>query len=182
MLSPALPAISDHFPGATEANIGLVLTVQTVAIAISLPLVGIVADNVGARRILQISLGLYTLFGAGCVLAPSYTALLALRALQGVAYSGIIPIVTSVCPGRSKATRKPRCRACSRRRPASPGFSTPSSAVYSSRCRSGRRFCSTGVCSRSGFLHIDTSQTSQRHRARKPSGSEASLDISNIPM
>lgn len=96
LLSPALPEISDQFSGASKQNVGWVLTIQTLFIVLSLPVVGVLTDRVGPRRILPMALTSYAILGVACAFAPNFRSLLALRALQGVAYAGVIPVVTTL--------------------------------------------------------------------------------------
>ena len=56
------------------------------------PLFGVVADLFGRRLLLAWGLILYGIFGAAMALAPTFTWLLVLRAMQGVAYSAVIPL------------------------------------------------------------------------------------------
>lgn len=96
LLSPALPAISEQFAGASERNVGWVLTIQTLFIVLSLPFVGLLTDRVGPRRVLPVALASYAILGVACAFVPDFQSLLVLRALQGIAYSGVIPVVTTL--------------------------------------------------------------------------------------
>ena len=53
---------------------------------------GAVADLFGRRLLLAWGLILYGIFGAAMALAPTFTWLLFFRAIQGVAYSAVIPL------------------------------------------------------------------------------------------
>jgi ACDE family multidrug resistance protein len=56
------------------------------------PLFGMVADLFGRRLLLAWGLILYGIFGAAMAFAPTFTWLLFFRAIQGVAYSAVIPL------------------------------------------------------------------------------------------
>jgi YNFM family putative membrane transporter len=83
-----LPLLSDEF-GVTPAASALVLAVTTAALGLSLVPAGWVADAYGRTRVMSWSLLLSALLGLACALAPSFEALLLLRALQGIALAGL---------------------------------------------------------------------------------------------
>ncbi len=87
----ALPHMSASL-GATQESINWVLTSYIIASAIALPMSGWLADRVGRKRLLIISVILFT---AASVLAATATTLLemvAFRALQGVGGAFIVPL------------------------------------------------------------------------------------------
>lgn len=83
-----LPLLSERF-AVSPAAAALVLAVTTAALGLALVPAGWVADALGRTRVMAWSLLLSALLGLACALAPSFEALLALRALQGVALAGL---------------------------------------------------------------------------------------------
>ncbi|MDO8209677.1 MFS transporter [Conexibacter sp. CPCC 206217] len=83
-----LPLLSDSF-SITPAASALVLAVTTAALGLSLVPAGWLADAYGRTRVMKWSLLLASLLGLACAAAPSFEALLALRALQGIALAGL---------------------------------------------------------------------------------------------
>jgi MFS family permease len=89
-IAPALPAMQAHFAGVPNANIlvKLALTIVGLAIALSAPLSGILADRFGRRPVLLGSLILYAIGGASGLLVSSIGELLLGRIVLGLAVAG----------------------------------------------------------------------------------------------
>lgn len=96
LVAPALPVLRDTF-AVTDAQASLLVSAYfAVGIVVS-PLIGLVADRFGRRRVLVTSLFAFALAGGAAAFAPSFDALLVLRALQGTAAAGLfITTVTLV--------------------------------------------------------------------------------------
>ena len=97
-IAPALPRMAEAFGGAPNAEFlsKLVLTAPAVAIALCAPFAGALVDRLGRVGILRGSLVLYGLAGtAGYVLDDLY-AILASRAVLGVAVAGTMTSVTAL--------------------------------------------------------------------------------------
>jgi len=90
-IQPALPALTQPF-GISDAALGLVMTMLTAPAIFLAPMFGVVADLFGRRLLLAWGLIVYGIFGAAMALAPTFTWLLVFRAVQGVAYSAVIPL------------------------------------------------------------------------------------------
>jgi MFS transporter, ACDE family, multidrug resistance protein len=90
-IQPALPAMTQPF-GVSDAAIVLVMTMLTAPAIFLAPFFGVVADLFGRRPLLAWGLILYGIFGAAMAFAPTFTWLLFFRAMQGVAYSAVIPL------------------------------------------------------------------------------------------
>jgi MFS family permease len=88
---PALPAIQSGL-SVSAARIGLVLTAFFLPATLFGPLVGAAADIYGRRPVVLGSLGTLGLAGVAAAFAPSFEVLLALRAIQGAAFSGTLPL------------------------------------------------------------------------------------------
>jgi MFS family permease len=94
-MSPVLPAIQSTF-SVSDARIGLVMSVFTFSVAVTVPVIGWLADRLGRRPVLGGSLLLFGLAGVATYLAVDFRSLLALRALQGVGFAGTLPLVVAI--------------------------------------------------------------------------------------
>ena len=88
-VSPALPAMGEAFPHASETAISLVITLPPLAVAISGLFMGALADRVGKARTLILSLVVFTACGLSGLFLPTLESLLVVRFLMGVAIAGI---------------------------------------------------------------------------------------------
>ena len=77
---------------ATQESINWVLTSYIVASAIALPISGWLADRVGRKRLLLISVVGFTIASMLCASAVSLTEMVVFRALQGVSGAFIVPL------------------------------------------------------------------------------------------
>ncbi len=90
-IQPALPAMTQAF-SISDSALGLVMTVYTGPAIVLAPLFGIVADLYGRRLLLAWGLMLFGLSGASIAFAPTFGWVLALRAIQGIGFSAVIPL------------------------------------------------------------------------------------------
>ena len=77
---------------ATQDTINWVLTSYIVASAIALPISGWLADRVGRKRLLLISVVVFTIASVLCATATSLAEMVVFRALQGVGGAFIVPL------------------------------------------------------------------------------------------
>ena len=77
---------------ATQDTINWVLTSYIVASAIALPISGWLADKVGRKRLLLISVMVFTIASVLCATATSLSEMVVFRALQGVGGAFIVPL------------------------------------------------------------------------------------------
>ncbi len=77
---------------ASQDTINWVLTSYIVASAIALPISGWLADRVGRKRLLLISVALFTVASVLCATATSLTEMVVFRAFQGVGGAFIVPL------------------------------------------------------------------------------------------
>src|SRR3954469_1063137 len=77
---------------ATQDTINWVLTSYIVASAIALPISGWMADKVGRKRLLLISVVVFTIASVLCATATSLPEMVFFRALQGVGGAFIVPL------------------------------------------------------------------------------------------
>ncbi len=88
---PILPLLSKEF-GIGAARAGLTVSAVVLAIAVASTLYGPLSDAAGRRRVMAGSTGLLAIATLACAFAPSFDALVALRAVQG----GLVPGMTAV--------------------------------------------------------------------------------------
>ncbi len=82
-ITPAFPKIIDSFQ-ISARSVGLLITVFTLPGVILTPVLGVLADRFGRKKILIPSLLLFAFAGAACGFAPDFNTLLILRIFQGV--------------------------------------------------------------------------------------------------
>jgi ACDE family multidrug resistance protein len=82
-ITPALPEIRDAF-GVTSAQVGLMITIFILPSIALTPVLGVLSDRHGRRKILIPALLLFGIAGGLCAFARSFELLLALRLLQGM--------------------------------------------------------------------------------------------------
>ncbi|MFP5393886.1 MAG: multidrug effflux MFS transporter [Gammaproteobacteria bacterium] len=81
---PSIPAIGREF-AVGEVAVQQTLTVFLFAFAFMMLFYGTLSDSFGRRPVILVALSIYTLASLGAVFAPTFGALLACRALQGLA-------------------------------------------------------------------------------------------------
>ncbi|MEF8863533.1 MAG: MFS transporter [Haloarculaceae archaeon] len=89
--APILSRIGEGV-GVSDAEVGLVMTAFAVPGVLFVPVTGLLADLYGRKRVLVPSLVLFAAAGLATVAADAFTVVLGLRALQGLAFAGILPI------------------------------------------------------------------------------------------
>jgi MFS transporter, ACDE family, multidrug resistance protein len=82
-ITPAFPRIVRDL-GITEVEVGWLVTVFTLPGVVLTPVLGILADRWGRKRVLVPSLLLFGVAGTACAFARSFELLLLLRGMQGV--------------------------------------------------------------------------------------------------
>ena len=92
IIYPILPVIHDSL-NISKAQIGLVISAFTFPTVFTAPLTGFIADLRGRKWIMVVGLLLYGLAGLGISFISDFKWLLLLRAIQGVGYSGVMPLV-----------------------------------------------------------------------------------------
>ena len=100
----ALPHMQSAL-GATGETITWVLTSYIIAAAIALPITGWLAERVGARRLLIISVAAFVGASMACGMAVNITQIVVFRALQGVAGAFIIPLGQSFMLDATRPSR-----------------------------------------------------------------------------
>lgn len=87
-VQPLLPVFSGAF-GVSAESASLSVSIATGPMAVGILFAGWLADAIGRRRIMMISLIAATAFGWLAALAPSWQSFLALRLLCGIALAGL---------------------------------------------------------------------------------------------
>jgi len=95
LIAPALPAIGEAF-AAPDEQIGLVLSIYTLAAALSLPLTGYLLDAVGRRKVGLACLIIDGTAGLAIIFTTSFPAMLVLRFVQGIGIAGLIPVAMTI--------------------------------------------------------------------------------------
>ncbi|MFI6251869.1 MFS transporter [Streptomyces sp. NPDC051016] len=98
LIAPVLPKMQDHFasvPGA-KALVPLALTVPALALALLAPFAGVIVDRLGRKRLLVVATLLYAVFGTAPLWLDSLGAIIAGRALVGVAEAAIMTCCTTL--------------------------------------------------------------------------------------
>ena len=92
VISPGLPGMEAHFADRPDAAMltRLAVTLPGLLVAIFAPLAGGLSDRLGRRRILLAAMVLYVLSGMSGLLLDTLPAILAGRAMLGVAVAGVL--------------------------------------------------------------------------------------------
>jgi EmrB/QacA subfamily drug resistance transporter len=98
IVNTGIPAMALDL-GVTPLSLKAVATSYILALAISIPVSGWLAERFGSRRIFLFALGLFTVSSVLCGLAPNASLLVAARVPQGVAAAMMMPV------GRSAVVR-----------------------------------------------------------------------------
>ena len=89
-----LPELAAEF-GVSTAGSTLTVSLTTLGLGLALLVAGPASDISGRTTFIHLSLALSAVVAAGCALAPSWSALLALRLLEGVALAGLPAVATA---------------------------------------------------------------------------------------
>lgn len=96
LVSPILESLTGPL-NTTTADLSLMISVFSAPSIVVIPLAGMLADRYGRRPILILALVLFGVAGTAIALTRDFGVVLALRALQGIAFAGIGPvIITSI--------------------------------------------------------------------------------------
>lgn len=87
-VQPLLPLLASHF-AVSAASSSLALSLTTLSLALCLLVSGALAESWGRKPVMGLALTLACLLGLACVMAESWSLLLVLRALLGLALSGL---------------------------------------------------------------------------------------------
>jgi ACDE family multidrug resistance protein len=106
-LTPAFPKIIKRFD-INPHQVGLLITVFTFPGIILTPILGILADRLGRKRILVPSIFLFGLAGGACGFTRDFELLLAFRVLQGIGAASLgslnVTLIGDIFSGRDRIT------------------------------------------------------------------------------
>lgn len=94
IIAPSLPAMGEVY--GEGVLVRLALTITSLAIAISAPVAGLVADRVGRKPLLTASLATYAVAGTAGYFVDSLPVLLGTRTLLGLAVGGVMTSVSAL--------------------------------------------------------------------------------------
>ena len=104
-IAPVFPVIAREL-GIPLESVGLLITVFTLPGIVLTPLMGILADRYGRKKVLIPSLLLYAVAGAACAFARDFQLLLILRFFQGVGGASIGSINVTLIGDLFKGRRR----------------------------------------------------------------------------
>jgi MFS family permease len=87
-VAPALPIIKERFQ-ISEQQVGMVIIIFTLPGIILTPLLGILADILGRKRIVVVSLFIFSLSGLACAIVEDFGWLIVFRFIQGMGTAGL---------------------------------------------------------------------------------------------
>lgn len=87
-VQPVMPDLAQSF-GLSPAGASLSLSAATAVMAVAMILAGALSETTGRRRLMSVSLAAAAGSTVAAAFAPNYSALIALRALTGLALSGV---------------------------------------------------------------------------------------------
>jgi YNFM family putative membrane transporter len=87
-VQPLLPLLAAHFV-VSAATSSLALSLTTLTLALCLLLSGALGESLGRKPVMMVALGVAALLGIACAFVESWHLLLILRALLGLALSGL---------------------------------------------------------------------------------------------
>ena len=92
LVSPLLDSLVGVY-GVSEARIGLVMAAFTAPAIAAIPLVGLVSDRYGRKPVLTAGLATFGAAGVALAFTADFRAVVALRLLQGIGFTGIAPVL-----------------------------------------------------------------------------------------
>jgi MFS family permease len=95
LVSPVLPILMRSM-SISEQSIGLVMSVFFFSALISIPIVGILADVYGRRKLTLIGLLIFGIAGTSIAFVDSFASLLILRAIQGIGFASLSPLSITI--------------------------------------------------------------------------------------
>ncbi len=90
-VQPMMPMLSQAF-GINAAQSSLILSLSTLTLAVGLLITGPISDAIGRKQVLVVSLLAAAVFTVGSALAASWEGVLLMRALVGLALSGVAAV------------------------------------------------------------------------------------------
>ena len=94
-VSPAFPQMVEVF-GISRAQVGWLVTAYSLPGIASAPVIGVLADRWGYKRVLVPTILAFSVAGTACAFARDFEVLLALRALQGMAAAPLVGLSITI--------------------------------------------------------------------------------------
>ncbi|MFB6192299.1 MAG: MFS transporter [Haloarculaceae archaeon] len=94
LVSPVLDSVIGPF-GTTAADVGLMVSFLTAPGIVLIPVAGVLADRYGRKPVLVVGLLLFGIAGTAIGFTTDFRVVLALRFVQGVGFSGLVPTITT---------------------------------------------------------------------------------------
>lgn len=95
MLSPVLPAIRDHF-GIGDPGASLVIVMYFLPAVLLSPFIGVLIDRVGRRRVMGVTLAIWSGAGLAIAFGPGFRTVLLLRLVQGGAAAAVFIVTVTL--------------------------------------------------------------------------------------
>ncbi|MBD2774206.1 MFS transporter [Iningainema tapete] len=104
-VAPSFPSVAKAL-NVNPKNIGLLITVFTFPALILGPVIGILADRLGRKKIIVPSLFLFGIAGGACALARDFNLLLLFRFIQGIGAASLLSLSITVIGDLYKGDRR----------------------------------------------------------------------------
>jgi ACDE family multidrug resistance protein len=106
-ITPAFPTIVREL-GVSSGQVGLLITIFTLPGIVMTPVLGVLSDRYGRKKILVPALLLFGLAGGACAFASSFDMLLALRLFQGMGAAALgtlnVTVIGDIYEDRERAS------------------------------------------------------------------------------
>jgi MFS transporter, ACDE family, multidrug resistance protein len=106
-IMPAFPTIVREL-GVSSGQVGLLITVFTLPGIVMTPLLGVLSDRYGRKKILVPALLLFGIAGGACAFARDFNVLLALRFFQGMGAAALgtlnVTVIGDIYDGRERSS------------------------------------------------------------------------------
>lgn len=106
-VTPAFPTIVREL-GVSSGQVGLLITVFTLPGIVMTPVLGVLSDRYGRKKILVPALLIFGLAGGACAFARSFDLLLTLRFFQGIGAAALgtlnVTVIGDIYDGRERST------------------------------------------------------------------------------
>jgi len=98
LLAPIMPRLFAQFQHMPNAGywVPALLSVPALCIALTAPLIGILADRIGRRRLLMASMVVYSLFGVAPLVLDDFAAIMATRVVVGICEAVVMVCSTAM--------------------------------------------------------------------------------------
>jgi len=98
LLAPIMPRLFAQFQHVPNAGywVPALLSVPALCIALAAPLIGILADHIGRRRLLMASMVVYSVFGVAPLILDDFVAIMATRVVVGICEAVVMVCSTAM--------------------------------------------------------------------------------------